>query len=96
MTIDFSTVLRGLDSSPLMHDGNEFTLAIACVNALLAQYADEQASGDEKMQRWTLARKLWRAAEVSVTSEEIVMLKKLVGRAFSPIVVGRVYEMMEN
>lgn len=92
-----TTVLTDLSGAAMNGTNGPLTLGSACVDALLGAYQDEAAlPGEEKYRRFQLATKLSSSDEVDLTAEEIAQLKKLVGKAWSPLVVGRVYELLER
>lgn len=92
-----TTVLTDLSGEAMNGTNGPLTLRSACVDALLGTYQDEASlSGEEKYRRFQLAAKLSGSDEVDLTAEEIAQLKKLVGRAWAPLVVGRVYELLER
>lgn len=69
---------------------------IAC-DGLLAQFQDEQnLPGDEKVKRMALALRLRASDEVTVSAEEIALLKLLIGKGFAPLIVGRCYALLEG
>ena len=100
MKIDFSTVLvdiegKALDSSP--EDKTPATVSKVAIEALLATFSDETIEGAEKLKRWELASKIKNAVSlVDITVEEITLVKKLIGKAFGPTVVGQVYQLLEG
>jgi len=74
------------------------TLGKMMIESLLVTFKDEEnLSGEEKLKRWQLAIKI-KNAEVTVemTVEEIALVKKLVGKAYSTIIVGQVWELLEG
>lgn len=97
MRINFDTVLRDLKGEPLRETPNtDMTLAAACSSALLNPYPDEQnLDPKEKMRRYRMAVKIADGGECDLSVEEIADLKKLVGKAFAPLVVGRVYDILD-
>jgi hypothetical protein len=65
------------------------------VNALLVN--DEKAEGTDKMERFLLAKKVSQATnEISLKAEEIVLIKEMVGKVYSPLIVGQIYELLEK
>lgn len=74
------------------------TIRGVCIEALLVSYTDEvNLTGEEKLARWLLATKLKvTSKEVELTVEEIAKIKKLVGKAFGPLVVGQVWATLEG
>lgn len=92
--IDFNTVFLGLDKNPIKNDGKVVTLREVTVNALLAP-AD--ISGTDKMKRFLLAQKIHEAAEeIKLFPEELVLIKDLIGKAYSPLFVGRAYQILNG
>jgi hypothetical protein len=43
-----------------------------------------------------LAKKIFSDDEVELTVEEVALIKSRVGETFPPLVVGQVYEILEN
>lgn len=98
MKRDFSLVLKDIEGNPLLATPERhLTLGEACANALLNTYQeDAQVSGEEKMRRYELARKVYNKRPMSVTSEQIVLLKTYVAKLYGPVVVGPVFSALEN
>lgn len=100
MKIDFSKVLLDLKGEPLMEGAppNEkpITLSSILCTALLAQYPDEQSlSGKEKAKRFQIALKIVDGGEQDVSVDDVAEMKKLIGKGFGPLIVGRAYEMLD-
>ncbi|HVT37348.1 MAG TPA: hypothetical protein VHE37_17310 [Nevskiaceae bacterium] len=102
MKINADAVVTNLDGEPL-HEGKtakgeprQLTVGRAIVNALLADYPNEQATGDEKLRRYTLAKKFHAGGEVDVKAESAALIKQLVPRAWAPMVVGPVFEAIDG
>jgi hypothetical protein len=107
MAIDFTQKLTNLDGSPVTDkDGKTLehqpTLGSICQTALITQYADEvdpmtrkeSVTPEEKFQRWKIAQKL-EGSNVTLTAEELALIKKLVGKAYSPLIVGQAWTMLD-
>jgi hypothetical protein len=79
-------------------DKSPITLRIICLRALAAVFSDEQnLGGDEKFKRGELALRIYRStAPISLTVEEKSLLKKLIGRAFGPMVVVDAWNVLEG
>jgi hypothetical protein len=72
------------------------TLGRVAIVALFGQYPDEQSlGGEEKFARGMLAMKLADARELTLTAEETAMLKKLISKAYGPLVVLRAWQMLD-
>lgn len=78
--------------------GTPLTLCDVALNALLATFEDERAlTGKEKADRYQLALKInKKPAEVDLTAEQMTLLKTLTGKAYGPLIVGQVYELLEQ
>lgn len=100
MKRDFSQELVGLHNAKLAEliDGEHrpMTLCSVSVNALMGQYQDEQSlGGDEKFRRFQLAVRITEGDQ-DVSAEEISLLKRLIGKAYTPMVVGPAYVALER
>jgi hypothetical protein len=94
--IDFTRVIVDLDGKPLQNAGVDMTLGETATHALLAHYEGERNLGDdEKLKRFLLAAKIRQAKDAKLTADEIALIKKLVAKAFAPLVVGRVWEIID-
>lgn len=97
MKLDFSTAIRDLNGKPIQEGETIITLGSVCSNALLALHPDEQTlPGEVKVRRFQLAVKIYNGGEQDVSVEELSILKTMVGKHYLPIVVGRVYEIIEG
>ncbi len=96
MKRDFSTVLRALGRDVMGQNNDPMTLAEASISALMADYGDEKGiSGEVKFKRYQLAARVQPGGLVDVSAEEVATLKQLIGKAFTPVVVGPAYEALE-
>ena|SRR3990167_5616352 len=98
MKINFGSHVADLKGVALKDEkGEDVKLHVPCVNALTANYQKENdIGGDEKYRRYKLAVKIDKPEEIEVTSEEITLIKKLVGFAFTPILVGGIFDKLEG
>lgn len=70
------------------------TLKSACINALGAMFEDERnLEGEEKLKRFKLSLKI--DAEGELYPEEIVLLKKCVGKMYAPNVMGLIWSKID-
>ena len=96
MLIDFKKPILDLKGEPMKNGENPFLLGMACQEALTATFQDEQAlPAPEKVKRFMLALKIEGALPVDVSIEDAAEIKKLVGKAYGPLIVGRVYEIFD-
>jgi hypothetical protein len=105
--IDFTKPITQLDGKPLLDAAGkpvDTTLAMVAETALLASYQDEQnLSADDKIKRFGIAKKISDAAanqlqahgKVELSVEELAMLKKLIAKAYNPLITGRAFEILD-
>ena len=98
--INFDTEFKDMEGEVIKQpSGKNATLRGAAVDALLAQFQDEQnLSGEEKLKRWTLAKHIVKSkdAPCEVTAEDISLIKKLIAKAYGALVVGQAWEILEG
>lgn len=84
------------DGRPVVADaGTEATLGIMTRNALLQPHQDEPGlSGDEKLKRWNLANKA-QGTGVTLTAEDVALIKKLIAKSYSALIVGRTWPLLD-
>jgi len=97
MLIDFDRVLVDMEGKDIISkDEKPATVKGVTVEALLATFNDEQnLAGEEKLKRYELAYKINEGYR-DMTAEDIVLIKKLVGKAYSPIIVGQAWKTLEG
>lgn len=96
MKIDFDALMKDFQNKVISEGGKNTTLAAVACTALSAQFADEaNLAADEKYRRYKLGCKLADGGAVDLSVDEIAMLKKLIGRAFSPLIVGRSFDVLD-
>ncbi len=98
MQRNFTTPIKNLDGRPLKEGDREVTLASIAVNALLTPYEDERnLSGDDKVKRFKLAQAIHDAqGEIEVTVEQVALLKSLIAKAYTPLIVGQAWAVLES
>ena len=97
MQINFDREFKDLAGATLRENDKPVTLASIAANALLATYQHETIDGDEKARRWNMARRIFENKEaVTLSLEEAATIKKLIGMAFGPLIVGQAFVMLES
>ena len=97
MRIDCATVLLDMGGNPLMDGESQVTLKRVAVEVLKASFEDEKdLSGDDKRARYLLGRRISHVSDRDLKSEEIVLLKKLIAKAYGPSVVGPAWLILEG
>ncbi len=98
MKIDFNKKFTNFNGDVLKDSQSqkELSLKDVCVEALMVVDQKEEIDGEEKVKRYNLALDIYNGKKENLSSEEIVLLKELIGRYFSTIVVGQALKMLEN
>jgi hypothetical protein len=97
MLIDFQNPILDLKGEPLKLAEKPFVLLNACQEALIAQFQDEtNLPAADKVRRFALAMKIDNKLPVDISIEEAAVIKKLVGKLYNNLVVGRVYEIIDG
>lgn len=102
MKINVNQVYKSLEGEVVKQevDGKaiEMTLKISAITALLTPIGNEEISGEEKATRFLLAERLTHdeAGVVDLKSEEVALLKKLIGVLYSPLIVGQAFRFLEQ
>ena len=100
---DFTAPILDFDNTPASACpasdpgcGKVLTLSDVAIASLMGTFPDERdLSGEEKIKRFGLAMRIRNAKDISLTAEEIALLKKIIGRSYGPLVVGRAYPMID-
>lgn len=101
LAADFTAPITNIDgTTPTGADGKpvELTLRKVCVDALLTQFPDEQSTltGEEKIRRFTLAKNIQSNLAPALTSEDTALVKKMVAKAYGPLIVGQAWDLLEQ
>lgn len=97
MKLTTTAPLLNFAGKPLLEEAGSDKAATLGGVLVAALCADEpNLSGAKKFERGKLAKRLYTDGEVSVTAEEVVVLKECVGRIYPPLVVLRVFEALEG
>jgi hypothetical protein len=96
---DFKAPILNLDGSRISTvPGDEksppLTLGKVCEDALIATLPNDNPDVGEKGRRFFLALKI-HAGTAELTADEVTLVKKVVGLAYGPLVVGRAIELLD-
>ncbi len=95
--VNFSTVLTDPDGAPI-RDGDQkvMTLGRAAMMALMGTYPEDvAASTEEKMRRGLLAQRVYNAGREDVSAEDVVLIKKYIGK-LPVMIVTRAVPLLEG
>ena len=68
-----------------------------CINALMAVLeTDRSMSGEDKVKIWVLAGKIQKEDVVELVAEDVALLKKRVGAAYGPAIVGPAFLLLNG
>jgi hypothetical protein len=98
MKIDFNKKFTNFTGEVLKdsQSGRELSLADVCVEALMAMDQKEPIEGADKVKRYNLALSIHKGDKDSLSAEEIVLLKELIGKYFATMIVGQALPMLES
>jgi hypothetical protein len=78
-------------------ENTPLTLREVCAAALQGAYEDERTlSGEEKAKRLRLILRLNKQTPCNMTTEEVVLVKACVAKAYGVLVVGQAWELLEG
>lgn len=96
MKLNFSTPILDLEAKPIVAKDKPVTLGSVVIEALMATFPDEaNLPGADKVKRFSLGMAVTKGGEQDISVDDVVLLKTLIGKAYGPLVVGRVYELIE-
>jgi hypothetical protein len=96
LALDLSQSLVDLDNKPILNGQEPITLGAVISTALLTPFPDEQnLSGEEKTKRFLLALKVHQGRDAGLTADETALIKKLVAKLYGPLIVGRVWAIID-
>jgi len=98
MKIDTTVALTDLKGEQIKNNKGEVLFSqTVMVDSLLATHQGETPTGKEKFERYELAKKISDAkGTVEISAEEATKLKDMIAKSWAPIVVGRMYELIEK
>lgn len=99
LAIDFSKPIIGLDGKAVVDEKTKqpITLGVVSTQALVSSYPDEKIDGVEKLKRGQLALKILDSkGDVTLTAEEVALLKNVIAKGFGPLVVSRAWPMLDG
>jgi hypothetical protein len=96
MKIDFSSAIKDFDGDAVKDGDKDATLGRVACTALLASYADEQnLPAEDKVKRFRLAEIAAKDGAQEMKVDDVALMKKLIGKAFAPLIVGRAFDIIE-
>lgn len=99
MKINFNQEIKTIEGESIAYGKLTITtLKDVTLQALLAVLQDEQnLGGEEKAKRWLLAMRIYSNQEdIDLMAEDVVIIKRLIGKAYGPLFVGQAWEMLEG
>lgn len=100
MQLDVTRILKNIEGKPFKETGEkskDLTLGKACVGALLYIKNNDTVDGNEKFLRGEIAMRIHGAKKfVDLTIEDIAKIKTLVGDLYGPMLILRIWEILEQ
>jgi hypothetical protein len=77
-------------------ESTAMTLRSVCTNALLTQTRDEaNLPGEDKVRRYELALQITNEDVVDLPPKDVALIQELVGKLYTALVVGQVWEILD-
>jgi hypothetical protein len=96
MLKDISQKLYDLDDNVVVQMGKDVTMKDIIIDVLMDNTIDgAHLTGDQKLERYTLAVRCKPSGEIEFSPEEIVSLKQLVGKKHNPLIVGQFFNFVK-
>ena len=98
MKINTDNVLKTIDGQNLKREDNlDVSVKDVILNSLLVSFSDEMnLSGEEKVKRYALAMKVHKNAKPDLSIDDLSLIKGLIGKMYSPLIVGQMWEILEG
>lgn len=96
MKIDFSQKILDFKDEPVVDAGKDLTLSSACMTALNIVKKEDTSTGDQKFKKYELSMRIKDGGVVDISTEEIVLIKAIVGEIYVPLLVGRIFDLLEG
>lgn len=96
MKVNLFAPLLDMKGKPVFNGANPVNLKDICSDAL-GNHAEPGMTGTQKLNNFSLGMKIAAAgSEIELTAEELATIKDVVGKSYSPLVVGRLNELIEG
>lgn len=97
MKVKVGTALTDLDGVDLLDDKNKpLTCGKVLVSILLAMHEeDKNMTGEDKILRYELAKKINGAGECDMIASEITLCQELMGKYCVPLALGQMVSIIE-
>lgn len=97
MKIDFTKKFTNFNGEVLKDavSQKELSLGDVCIEALLAIEKENPIDAKEKVRRYELALEIHRGKD-SLSAEEVVLLKELIGKYYTTIIVGQALPILDS
>lgn len=106
MKINFNTVMTDPEGKAITDTiaaqtnggiAKDLTLGSAAIYALNSSFQDEKdLDGNEKFNRGRLAYDIYKTPELDVKPEDIVIVKKVIGKLYTPLVVYQAFNILDG
>jgi hypothetical protein len=99
MKVNFNQEIKKINGESIANGASTQTLLKdVAVEAILAVYQDEHnLPGADKAKRFVLATRIYaNPADIDLTVEEVADVKKLIGKAYGPLIVGQAFAMLDQ
>ncbi len=97
MKLDFDYKILDLEGKPIKDGEKDTTLcSVVCAAMLATVPGDDQLPADDKVKMFRLAQTAMKHGVQDVPIEDVAFLKKRIGKLFGALIVGRVFDLLEQ
>ena len=97
MKIITTEVIKDFKGEPIKNEkGQEVTARDIISIVLNMEDNDHRLTAEKKNQAFQIGIKLWQDKEIDLTVEQAAFIKERVGYFYSPIIYGRICELIEG
>ncbi len=97
MQLDLDEKILDLEGKPLKDADKDMTLcSVVCAAMLATVPEDQNLPADKKVKMFRLAQIAIKRGKQDLPIEDVAFLKERIGKLYGPLVVGRVYDILEK
>lgn len=98
MKLNLNTELKTIQGAPIVDETQkQMTAGGVMFSSLVASgHQDDKLDGSAKFKRYELAKTVYVGGEMNISTEEVILIKKVVGMYMPIQVVGAIYNFIEG
>jgi len=97
MIKNFDANILDVSGKEILENGNPTPLKRIVVDALYSSAPDDvHINGEEKLKRALLAKKIFKGGDIEITTDDLIMIKKLCGERCSTLAYSQIHDVLES